>query len=503
MILPVWGQRTPSPVAGVPAAATTSKVTLDTSETLFTLLAAMNSCGYDADLAQSDPLRAQIRQEIAQRAADSPEGDHARTEFCHFYKDHQNPSPGRDLAQFVSLGLFLTSPPSFQPSVQEADLPPDATYVLGAIPLLQNFYQSLGLGEIWKKHQTEYDALVDRFHAPVSQMILKTDLYLKLQMSGYVGRHFTVLVEPLAAPRDINARNYGENYFMLVSPSRNSLKLDQIRHTYLHYVLDPYSQKRGTALKRLQPLLLTVATAPMDESFKNDIGLLVNECLIRAVEARTLPGTGKDVEQVRLQAATAAVNEGFILTRYFYEVLQKFEKDPAGLKDSYSDWLFTIDLEKEKKLAQQVNFSKEAAPELLRANKVEQVQVLDLAEQRLASRDIPGAEKLAHQALDEKNEDPARALFILAKAASLRGDMEGARTYFERTLEIAREPRVVAWSHIYLGRIFDLQEQREAALAQYRAALIAGDTNPETKTAADRGISQPYEPRASSPKNQN
>jgi len=229
----------------------------------------------------------------------------------------------------------------------------------------------------------------------------------------------------------------------------------------------------------------------------------VNESLIRAIEARTLQVSGKDAEAARLQAARAAVNEGFILTRYFYEALQKFEKDPAGLKDSYSEWLFQIDLGKEKKLAQQVNFSKEAAPELLRASKAQQLQLLDLAEQRLASRDIPGAEKLAQQALDEKNEDPARALFILAKAASLSGDMNGARTYFERTLEIAREPRVVAWSHIYLGRIFDLQEEREAALAQYRAALTAGDTNPQTKDAADRGISQPYEPPSARPKDQN
>jgi len=497
-------QRATAVTTGVPASANSSKMSLDTNETLFSLLAAMNACGYDADLANSNPLRTQIRQEIAQTAATSQDAARARTGFCRFYKDHQNVDPARDLAQFVSLGIFLSPPPTFQPTVQEADLPPDAAYVLGTVPVLQNFYQAFNLRDLWKKHQADYEAVVDRLHDPVSQMILKTDLYLKLQMSGYMGRRFTVLVEPLAAPRDTNARNYGEDYFLVVSlPTHGEMKLDQIRHTYLHYVLDPYALKRATALKRLEPLLLTVATAPMDESFKTDIGLLVNESLIRAIEARTLAVTGKDAETVRLQAAKAAVNEGFILTRYFYEALQKFEKDPAGLKDSYSDWLFQIDADKEKKLAQQVNFSKEAAPELLRATKAQQVQLLDLAEQRLASRDIPGAQKLAHQALDEKNEDPARALFILAKAASLSGDMDGARTYFERTLEIAREPRVVAWAHIYLGRIFDLREDREAALAQYHAALAFGAASPEIKTAADRGISQPYEPPASRPKNPN
>ena len=52
--------------------------------------------------------------------------------------------------------------------------------------------------------------------------------------------------------------------------------------------------------------------------------------------------------------------------------------------------------------------------------------------------------------------------------------MQGARNYFERALEVAQEPKVVAWSHIYLGRIFDLQEEREAAMDHYRAAVTAG-----------------------------
>jgi hypothetical protein len=54
---------------------------------------------------------------------------------------------------------------------------------------------------------------------------------------------------------------------------------------------------------------------------------------------------------------------------------------------------------------------------------------------------------------------------------------------------------VIAWSHIYLGRIFDLKEDRLAAVDQYRAALNSpGGTLPEVKTAAQHGLDQPYEP---------
>jgi len=87
-----------------------------------------------------------------------------------------------------------------------------------------------------------------------------------------------------------------------------------------------------------------------------------------------------------------------------------------------------------------------------------------------------------------------RALFILAEVATHNSDMQGARSYFERALEVAHEPKVVAWSHIFLGRIFDLQEDRPAALDHYRAAESAGSALPEAKAAAELGLRQPYEP---------
>jgi tetratricopeptide (TPR) repeat protein len=75
--------------------------------------------------------------------------------------------------------------------------------------------------------------------------------------------------------------------------------------------------------------------------------------------------------------------------------------------------------------------------------------------------------------------------------------MEGARNYFERALQMAHEPKVIGWSHIYLGRIYDLKEERDVAMDHYRAALtIAGLTLPEVKSAAERGIERPYEPPA-------
>ena len=214
---------------------------------------------------------------------------------------------------------------------------------------------------------------------------------------------------------------------------------------------------------------------------------------IRAIEARTMLG-GKATPDAQRELVDSSMREGYILTQYFYEVFTKFEKDPAGLRDAYAEMLSNLDVAGEHRRASQVQFAAQATPELLAGSRPQPQPMLRLAEQKLALGDTGGAQKLAQQILDEKKEDAGHALFILARIATANRDLEGARTYFERTLDISHEPRLVAWSHIYLGRLLDIQEERESAVEHYRLALQAGDASPAVKSAAEKGIKQPYEP---------
>ena len=469
-------------------------VTLDTSETLFSVLAAMNTCGYNAELDSSDPVRSQIRAEVAKASQAFDQAKEETLLLCQFYHDHEQPEASRTLAQYVSLALSLEVPPGFAFKVKDADLPPDAAQVAGIVPILQKFYDVAGLHTIWLRHQAVYSGLTARYHDPLAKVLFDTEIYLRLQSAGYLGHTFTVYLDPMGAPGQTNARNYGADYFVVISPgSGSALKMEQIRHTYLHYLLDPMAAKYPNNIRRLTPLLFGVKKAPMDESFKQDVSLLVTECFIRAIEVRT-SGPGKMPEDQRQAAVEQSVRQGYILTRYFYDALAKFEQGPVGLRNAYASLISDIDLGKEQKFEAQVKFSSEADPELLRGAPPAESRLLVTAEQRLSAGDSDGARKLAQQALDTKSEDPGRAFFILAQVATMNRDLQGARNYFEQALGVAREPKVIAWSHIYLGRIFDLQEERAAALDHYRAALTASAQLPEVKTAAERGIQQPYEP---------
>jgi len=470
-------------------------VSLDTSETLFSVLTAINACGYDQELSASVPLRGQIRTDVANAIRNREGGQEALENLCQFYREHQPPDPSHDLSQYVSLALYLQDAPSFEPKVKQAELPPDATMVAGIVTFLKPFYEKVGLHDIWGKYRDRYTGLTDAYHDALSKMTFDTEIYLKLPSAGYLGRQFIVFIDAMGAPGQVNARNYASDYYVVISPA-TSLKMQEIRHTYLHYLLDPLALKNGGSFKRLEPVLDEVKSAPMDDAFKNNISLLVTECLVRAVETRTM-GTPKTPEAERLKRLDAADREGYVLTRYFYDSLIKFEKDPAGLRAIYAEMLNGIDVNKEMRRISQLEFAEQAAPELLHLARPRNENVLLNAERRLAAGDTDTAQKLAQQVVDEQQEDTGRALFILAQIATRNRDMEGARTYFERALQSAHEPTVIAWSHIYLGRIFDLKAERDLAMDHYRAALdAAGNALPDAKNAAQKGIEAPYEPPA-------
>jgi len=493
-------KKNPSPPQ--PQVANQTPITLDTSETLFSVLTAMNACGYDVDLTISDAQRLNVRAEVQRNLRNSEEAQAALKALCDWYVARKGKDAEHDLSQFVSLALYLQGPPHFLPRVKEEELPPDAVPIAGFGALLERFYDKASLHSIWEAHRADYAALVARYHAPMAKMVFDTDIYLKLQSGGYLGRTFTIYLDFMGDPNEANARNYGTDYYVVVFPSPDptaaqALKTEQIRHTYLHYLLDPMAEKHFTSVKRLEPLLQSVKRAPLEENFKSDITLLVTECLVRAIEIR-MSGTKQTAEAMRLQAVDDAVKQGYILTKYFYTSMVTFEKDPAGFKTAYTDILDGVDIKQQEKAAAETQFARNTAPELVQLSRMEDRRMLITAEKRLAARDFNGAQELAQQALDKKIGDEGRALFILAQVAVANKNPDGATQKFQQAIQASKDPKVLAWSHVYLGRMLDMKDppDREAALNEYRAALTAGSELPEAKAAAERGLREAYEPPA-------
>ena len=126
-------------------------------------------------------------------------------------------------------------------------------------------------------------------HDPVTRMILNTNIYLKVPVSSYDGRRVIILEEPMLAPNAPNGRIYSSDYVLVTSPNAaGAIKMQEIRHLYLQYEVEPLVYARAQSMERLTPLLKPVADAPLEYTYKTEIVPLVTECLIKAIEARTM-----------------------------------------------------------------------------------------------------------------------------------------------------------------------------------------------------------------------
>lgn len=504
-----------------------SAVTLETSEPLFDIAVALNACGYDDDLEHSDAVRLKVRKDVEVAALATPEAADSRRALCEYVHKHDLTDGGLNLAQYVSLALYLSPPPELTPTLDETDLPPDSTQVVNILPLLRTFAEEVHLHAIWAKYRPEYEALVDLVHDPLTRTILNTNIYLKLPASSYDGRRFLVLLEPMLAPAATNARIYANDYIVVTSPANDppgTVHMDQIRHTYLHYEVEPLVYSRATAINRLLPLLKTVQDAPIDFNYKSDIVALISECMIKAIEAQTLevglprpakPNPAKErvdrVDQERYTAEmvvydrqTAAarrnqaelyMRQGWVLAGYFYDRLGEMEREGSSLKDSIGQMVYGMDVDRERHHDEHITFVAEASHDVVK-RAPRQLKGLDLAEMKLMKGDKDGANEIAEQVLATKEGDHAKANYLIARIDLLDQNPTDAVTHFQAALETSRDPRTLAWCHIYLGRLYDMQQEpdRKKALSEYRLALNLRDDRPDTKAAAEAGLRAPFAP---------
>jgi tetratricopeptide (TPR) repeat protein len=499
-------------------------VTLEVSEPLFQVSSALNACGYDADLDKSAPVRAKVREEMNAALAASETARTSRDALCAYIAQHHLNDTGLDIGQYVSLALYLSPPPELTPNVDETQLPPQAEAVVNVLPLLRDFADEIDLHFLWLKHRAEYQALADRVHGPMTQMILNTNIYLHQPVSSYDGRRFLVLLEPMLSPNLTNARIYGSDYIIVTSPDNSAgdpVRISQIRHIYLHYVVEPMVYSRGAAMERIQPMLRSIQDAPLEFSYKSDVVALMTECLIKAIEARTYeidgakpkrPGANRSREEIaqyelektlydretalaRLKLVQTDETQGWVMTSYFYDQLGAMEKNGDGLRDEIAPMIYGMDVEGQRRHAEKILFVKTAAVDPLRpAPQPRKIEGMDLAELKLMRGDTDGAGDLADKAMADPKGDHGRATYVLARIELMQGDPQKAMEGFTAALSLSKDPRTLAWSHIYLGRLYDIETkpERDRAVAEYKAALEVRDSRPDTKLAAEAGIAKPY-----------
>ncbi len=456
-----------------------SSMGLDVNETLFDVLTAINVAGYDdgMDLPDNSPVRKEVRDYLAKQ--NLPVLEDLKT-FVRVNGRHKNGL--QDIGQYISYALSVKGAPDFAWSKRDVEVPPDAMAIAGLTPLMIDFYNQAKLGALWEKVRPAYEKDLERYHEPILTVTNNIDGYLRVPADAYLGRRFEVFVELMAPPEQVHTRNYGDDAFVILTPSPEPRMFD-IRHAYLHFQIDPIMIKYGMLLKQKISLIDFVQLAPLDQQYKQDFVLLANESLIKAVECR-LDKNRAGIDQ--------AMHQGFILTRYFFDALGGFEQQQQGLRYYAEDMINAIDLEKE---SAELNTLKFDSGQLQRKAKEVSVagpeaspsaRTVEQAEDLYFKKSFEEAKKLYLKALEQQGspQDHALAWYGLARVAIQQNEADNAVKFLEKTISSSPDAETKGWAFVYLARLARAAHDNDMAATFYKEALAVKDASSRALEAA-------------------
>jgi hypothetical protein len=477
-----------------------SAVSVDGNEAMFTTMCALLASGFESNISSDNwtVFRAQMRERLRQQQG--PAVDAVRE----YYRLHELREPGATLSRYLWFGLVSGPAPDFQPVLKRDELPPEVIALVGFSEILSNYYKEQKIGEIWKQVQPIYNREIARLHDSLTQIVYVTTGYAREILDPYGSRKFTIIVEPLVG-QITNVRNFGEHYALVLSGGEK-IPTDVVRHAFLHFLLDPLPlmYPHVTAVKR--PLFETAATAPrLAPDLKEDFAAYFAECLVRAVELRLKKMSPGEWEA----ALTRDDQDGYAMVRPLFTALPKFENSEPSMKRFFPDLVRAIDTKEEAKRLATIHFApadsaqpedQAASEEVARKRKLapttvpndaEVIAALTEGERRIAEKN-PRAAEASFQKVLTKYPDQARAWYGIGLVALLDHDSARAKQVFGRLTTgdhtAAQDPLVLAWSHVYLARIYDDEGNPEVAKTEYQSALAVEGGPEKAKQAAEKGL---------------
>jgi len=493
------GARGQQPTVPKLQAAPVTTVTVDGSEAMFTTMCALLASGYEADVRATNwaPMRSQLRDRMQHQQGPAVEV------MRNFYKQHELADPGQMLSRYIWFGLISGPAPKFEPMLRRDELPPEVIALEGFQEILSNYYKEQKIGELWRQVQPIYNHEIEQIHDSVAQIAFVSTGYLREILDPASQRSFTIIVEPLVG-RITNVRNFADHYSLIVSGS-GQIPLDMVRHAFLHFLLDPLPLQYSHVVAVKLPLFLAAAGAPrLDPDLKDDFPSYFAECAVRAVELklkRMSPGERESTMDIDDA-------DGYVLVRPLFAALTKFEQSEPGMKLYFPELVRSIDVTTEQKRVAVIKYAsggaksaaidaevlarhRAAAPTTI-PNDAETIAALTEGERRIAEKN-PRAAEASFQKVLVKYPDQPRAWFGLGVVAMMEQDGTRAKEVFGRLTSgdhaASEDPLVLAWSHVHLGTIYDIEGQPDRAKSEYQAALAVHGAPEKAKQAATKALS--------------
>lgn len=309
-------------------------------ERLFTVYAFMNAAGYDHDWKKEmHPIRTAVRQHL-----DTVLSSSYREEIRDYYQTHG----GSYFNGYGDYSLNTTSAPQFNIKCDTCQIDV-LDHFEGLNKHLKAFYSKANLSLIWKMYQVDLRNINYTYEPHADQAIRQIVNYLKLPPNFYENKvnkihwavcpqmsHFTAYV--------VEVR--GEMW-LVKGPSDSPPSPSAFFHEALHPVTTPIIEKHLSPAKKIEELL-PLAQEKLKGSY-NSLEGLISESLVRALD-RGILTNHNTVNKDRLgEIIESEYKLGHILTFYFYESMQHFQKAEMTLEEYYLEMIENLDVAKEKK----------------------------------------------------------------------------------------------------------------------------------------------------------
>ncbi len=474
-------RQTPSQIANL------ANVTFQNDARIFAVMAALNLAGFDHET--EDREMSEVRLRVREHLQKVPAG--LKTRIQSFFRERQallaySPQPQ---VAYTSLALLLSGPPNFQLEIKESEMPRDVLMVQGFEHLVREVYEVGHLEQLWQELQPHYVREL-AIYEPIMQSVIRETLdFFRIPARIALDRQIRLTPDLLDVKEIVNARNLETIYYIVIGPADEPLaNRFQLRHEYLHFLLDPLLQKFSAGLLRHDELLDLAQRQPgIRQDYQNKLTLVATESLVDAVQLRM---DAPESEEETARRLVKHFRDGLILAPYFHRELQDFAKSelislPAYIESMiqgidpdeirlHEKEIYSLEQSfREKQDAERAALQKQI-DQANRRNKV--IELFNDAESKMRADQLDEAKTQLYEVL-RLEPNYGNAFFYLAQISFQRQELEDAIRNYQLTITSdGVEPAIRARSRLVIGKIKAYQQKFEEAREIFQQiATLKGD----------------------------
>lgn len=301
---------------------------------VFTVMAFMNACGFDTEYPgqKMHPVRLRVRKAIQQKAANHAD---ALERWKQYYREH---TMGSFCYQDFALSLNDDYPFRRIRPDDELGYPFTAEMLADFPDLLNEFWETLEMQQVWKQVKSDYLADIHKYD--FERMEKKLSFiweYLRLRRKD----DFTFVSVPNLLDTHYHAigAQYENYWYMVESPGAHSYDFNV--HEYLHSIINPLIEANYNAYRaKLDGYFKAGKDMPMAEPYGRPVTYSY-ECLVRALDHRINAVMANDpaTTTAREKRIANLTKKGLLLVQPFYEQLLEYEKSDKNFEQFLPEML--------------------------------------------------------------------------------------------------------------------------------------------------------------------